>query len=343
MRQRYVDLIARQARARQRPPPRRRDALACASPSTSADSSRSRRRCCRSSTAAPRPGRSSTHINAYDIDLYLRIAPELFLKRAVVGGIEKVFEINRNFRNEGADSSHSPEFAMLEAYEAYGDYDTMAVLTRELVQGAANDVFGAHHRRARRRRGLRPRRRLDRAQHVRLAVGGARRGDHAADFRWRSSRSGATRPTSPWTPSSVSHGKLVEELWEHHVGDDLVRADVRARLPGRDLPAHARPPRDRRASSRSGTCTCAVSSSPPRTPSWWTRSSSASASSSRRARRRAATTRPCCSTRTSSRPWSTRCRPSGGMGMGIDRLLMALTGLGIRETILFPLVKPTED
>ena len=55
-------------------------------------------------------------------ELFLRIAPELFLKRAVVGGIDRVFEINRNFRNEGADSTHSPEFAMLEAYQAYGDY-----------------------------------------------------------------------------------------------------------------------------------------------------------------------------------------------------------------------------
>ncbi|NBX24273.1 MAG: lysine--tRNA ligase, partial [Microbacteriaceae bacterium] len=61
-----------------------------------------------------------THSNAFDMELFLRIAPELYLKRAVVGGIERVFEINRNFRNEGADSTHSPEFAMLEAYEAYG-------------------------------------------------------------------------------------------------------------------------------------------------------------------------------------------------------------------------------
>src|SRR5699024_358733 len=81
--------------------------------------------------AAARP--FQTHMNAYDIELYLRIAPELYLKRAVVGGVERVFEINRNFRNEGADSTHSPEFAMLEAYEAYGDYHTMADLTQELV------------------------------------------------------------------------------------------------------------------------------------------------------------------------------------------------------------------
>jgi len=78
-----------------------------------------------------------THINAYDMNLYLRIALELHLKRLVVGGIEKVYEIGRIFRNEGADSSHNPEFTMLELYAAYGDYDTMATLTRELIQAAA--------------------------------------------------------------------------------------------------------------------------------------------------------------------------------------------------------------
>jgi lysyl-tRNA synthetase class 2 len=85
----------------------------------------------------------TTHMNAFDLDLSLRIAPELFLKRCVVGGLEKVFEINRNFRNEGVDATHSPEFAMLEAYEAYGDYDTMAALTRELVLAAAIAANGS--------------------------------------------------------------------------------------------------------------------------------------------------------------------------------------------------------
>src|SRR5213075_2908184 len=84
-----------------------------------------------------------THSNAFDTELFLRIAPELFLKRAVVGGIERVFEINRNFRNEGADSTHSPEFAMLEAYQAYGDYAQMADLTQELIQDAAVAVSGS--------------------------------------------------------------------------------------------------------------------------------------------------------------------------------------------------------
>ena len=90
--------------------------------------------------AAARP--FVTHSNALDADLYLRIAPELFLKRCVVGGFDKVFELNRNFRNEGADSTHSPEFSMLETYQAYGDYDDSARVTRELIQEVADEAIG---------------------------------------------------------------------------------------------------------------------------------------------------------------------------------------------------------
>ena len=89
--------------------------------------------------AAARP--FVTHMNALDTDLYLRIATEIYLKRAVVGGVDRVFEMNRNFRNEGMDSSHSPEFTSLEAYEAYSDYNGMADLTRDLIQQAARDAF----------------------------------------------------------------------------------------------------------------------------------------------------------------------------------------------------------
>jgi lysyl-tRNA synthetase, class II len=78
-----------------------------------------------------------TRSNAYDMRLYLRIAPELYLKRLAVGGVERVFELGRNFRNEGVDATHNPEFTMLEAYEAYGDYTTMRRLARDLVLAAA--------------------------------------------------------------------------------------------------------------------------------------------------------------------------------------------------------------
>ncbi|MFV0533443.1 MAG: lysine--tRNA ligase [Cumulibacter sp.] len=85
----------------------------------------------------------TTYYNAYDENVFLRIAPELYLKRCVVGGIDRVFEINRNFRNEGADSTHSPEFVMLEYYQAYADYNDVADLSREIYQQAALDAVGS--------------------------------------------------------------------------------------------------------------------------------------------------------------------------------------------------------
>jgi len=83
-----------------------------------------------------------THHNALDIDLYLRIAPELYLKRLVVGGFDRVFEINRNFRNEGLSTRHNPEFTMLEFYWAYADYRDLMNLTEDLFRGLAKDVVG---------------------------------------------------------------------------------------------------------------------------------------------------------------------------------------------------------
>jgi lysyl-tRNA synthetase class 2 len=90
--------------------------------------------------AAARP--FVTHHNTLDIDLYLRIAPELYLKRLVVGGLERVYEINRNFRNEGISTQHNPEFTMLEFYEAYADYRAMMDLSEELLKQTAIDATG---------------------------------------------------------------------------------------------------------------------------------------------------------------------------------------------------------
>ena len=136
---------------------------ACASACGTRVSSRWRRRCCTRSPAAPRRGPFVTHHNALDTDLYLRIAPELYLKRLVVGGFDKVFEIGRIFRNEGISPRHNPEFTMLELYQAYADYRDTMVVFEELVAGLALDVLRhdrAHLRRARRstspRRGAGP-------------------------------------------------------------------------------------------------------------------------------------------------------------------------------------------
>ncbi len=83
-----------------------------------------------------------THHNALDLDMYLRIAPELYLKRLVVGGFERVFEINRNFRNEGLSTRHNPEFTMIEFYQAYADYNDLMDLTEDMLRTVAQDVLG---------------------------------------------------------------------------------------------------------------------------------------------------------------------------------------------------------
>jgi len=91
--------------------------------------------------AAARP--FVTHHNALDCDLFLRISPELYLKRLLVGGMERVFEINRNFRNEGLDTRHNPEFTMMELYQAYADYEVMMEITETLVSSAAKKICGS--------------------------------------------------------------------------------------------------------------------------------------------------------------------------------------------------------
>src|ERR1700688_4636639 len=90
--------------------------------------------------AAARPFK--THHNALDVDMYLRIAPELYLKRLTVGGFERVYEINRNFRNEGVSTKHNPEFTMLELYQAYADYNDLMEMIESLFQGVADSLLG---------------------------------------------------------------------------------------------------------------------------------------------------------------------------------------------------------
>ena len=286
--------------------------------------------------AAARP--FVTHMNAFDIELYLRIAPELFLKRAVVGGVERVFEINRNFRNEGADSTHSPEFAMLEAYEAYGDYNTMAALTKDLVQGAANDVLGGTT--------------VTLPDGTEYELGG--KWADLSLYGSLSERLGAeVTPQTTLTelerlaahfdiaidPARASHGKLVEQLWETLVGHHL---DAPTFV--RDFPVETSPlTRDHRTI-------------PGLVEKWdlYIRGFELATAYSelvdpviQRERFEAQALLAAAGDDEAMRvdedfltAMEYAMPPSGGMGMGIDRLLMALTGLGIRETILFPLVKP---
>ncbi|GID94896.1 lysine--tRNA ligase [Amorphoplanes digitatis] len=278
-----------------------------------------------------------THSNALDIDLYLRIAPELFLKRAVVGGIERVFEINRNFRNEGMDSTHSPEFAMLEAYQAYADYNVMQQQTREWIQEAAEATAGSHI--------------VTHFDGTELDLGGewatvtlfgslsAALGeevtvqtDLAQLQRYAEKHDLAVDPK--WGP-----GKLAEELFEH-----LVQPTLQAPTFVRDYPEETTP------------LTRAHRETPGCTEKWdlyvmgFELATAYSELTDPVVQRERLTAQSLLAA--GGDPEAMRLDedflrameygmpPAGGMGMGIDRLLMALTGLGIRETILFPLVRP---
>ncbi|GAA1192081.1 lysine--tRNA ligase [Mycolicibacterium poriferae] len=286
--------------------------------------------------AAARP--FVTHSNSLDADLYLRIAPELFLKRCVVGGFDRVFELNRVFRNEGADSTHSPEFAMLETYQAYGTYDDSAVITRELIQEVADEAIGTRQ--------------------VSLPDGSVYDLDGEWDcIQMYPSLSEAlgeeiTPETSVerlWQIADAleveiprdrgfGHGKLVEELWEYKVGETLWAPTF-----VRDFPVETTP------------LTRQHRTIPGVTEKWdlYVRHIELATGYSElidpvvqrerfeeQARAAAAGDDEAMALDEDFlAALEYAMPPTTGTGMGIDRLLMALTGLSIRETVLFPIVR----
>ena len=288
--------------------------------------------------AAARP--FITHMNAFDMDLYLRIATEIYLKRAVVGGVDRVFEINRNFRNEGADSSHSPEFTALEAYEAYSDYDGMAELTRNLVQQAARDAFDLP----------------EGGEVVTLSDGT----EYDLSGQWdtidlyTSVSEALGEEVTVETPREqlVAHaeridlevddyavaGKIVEDIFEELVGNKLWAPTFVY-----DFPEDTSP------------LTRYHRSKPGLTEKWdlYVRGFETATAYSELAdpvvQRERFEAQALAAAKGDPEAMvldedflvamEQGFPPSGGMGMGIDRLLMVLTGQGIRETITFPLVR----
>jgi lysyl-tRNA synthetase class 2 len=287
--------------------------------------------------AAARP--FVTHSNALDIDLYLRIAPELFLKRCVIGGFDKVFELNRVFRNEGADSTHSPEFSMLETYQAYGTYDDSAVATRELIQQVADDAIGT--------------RQLTLPDGSSYDIDGEwpsiqmypslsealgeeiTPGTTVDRLRSIADRVGVEVPAG----RDCGHGKLVEELWEYTVGATLTAPTF-----VRDFPVDTTP------------LTRQHRSIPGVTEKWdlYFRGIELATGYSElidpvvqrarfveQARAMAAGDDEAMALDEDFLvALEYAMPPCTGTGMGIDRLLMALTGLSIREIVLFPIVRP---
>jgi lysyl-tRNA synthetase class 2 len=284
--------------------------------------------------AAARP--FHTHLNAFDLDMSLRIATELYLKRCIVGGIEKVYEIGRTFRNEGVDSTHSPEFTMLEAYQAYGDYDTMAELTRALILDAADatgvrtpvtgdgveiDLFGEW-------------RTATVHDLVSDAVGSSVTPDTGAtELRGHADRLGvALKPE--W-----GAGEIVLELYEKLVEHSLVQPTF-----VRDYPVAVRPlARPHRDDPRLAEAWDLIIGGMEIAPAY-----SELVDPVEQRRRLVEQSLAAAKGDPEAmeldedflRALEYGMPPTGGMGLGVDRLVMLLTGRGIRETILFPLLKP---
>ena len=288
--------------------------------------------------AAARPFKSFS--NAYDMDLYLRIAPELFLKRCVVGGIERVFEINRNFRNEGADSSHSPEFAMIESYQAYGDWRTIADLTRSLVQNAALAISGSHvvtHHDGRQADLGGKWREISLYEAITEGVGES----VTALTPLEDLKKIATKLGIKIDPKWIT-GKLAEEIFEHVAKDQLIAPTFVMGFPidtsplvraHRELPGVAEK-WDLYVDGFELATGYSELIDPVIQRDRLVEQATLGAKGDLEAMQ---------VDEDFLRAMEFAMPPTGGMGMGVDRLLMALTGLGIRETILFPLVKPEID
>jgi len=288
--------------------------------------------------AAARPFKSFS--NAYDMDLYLRIAPELFLKRCVVGGIERVFEINRNFRNEGADSSHSPEFAMIESYQAYGDWRSIADLTRDLVQNAAMAIAGSHvvtHHDGRQADLGGKWREISLYDAISEGVGEKVTALTSLD----DLKKIATKLGMKIDPKWIT-GKLAEEIFEHVAKDQLIAPTFVMGFPVDTSPlvrAHRELPGvaekwDLYVDGFELATGYSELIDPVIQRERLVEQATLGAKGDLEAMQ---------VDEDFLRAMEFAMPPTGGMGMGVDRLLMALTGLGIRETILFPLVKPEVD
>jgi lysyl-tRNA synthetase class 2 len=283
----------------------------------------------------------TTHINAYDMDLFLRIAPELYLKRLLVGGIEKVFEVNRNFRNEGADSTHNPEFTMLEMYEAYGDYRTMLTLTRSLIQEACEAVYGDLVVRHRDDDGVVTEYDLSGEwttlgvnEGLSAALGEEITPDTSAEELKRLCAARGIPLDPAW-----GRGQIVLEMYEHLLEDTTVLPTFYTDFPTDVSPLTRQHRTEPRLAERwdlvafgaeIGTAYSELIDPVEQRARLTAQSLLASGGD----------VEAMVLDEDFLRALEYAMPPAGGQGMGIDRLMMMLTGRNIRETVLFPLVRP---
>ncbi len=291
--------------------------------------------------AAARP--FSTHLAAFDIPMTLRIALELFLKRAVVGGVERVYEIGKNFRNEGIDSTHSAEFTMLEFYQAYGDQFTAAQMTRELILGAAEaagagtslvDYRGNEIELSGQWRWLPILDAVSDAVGEQVRVAGD---DHDPDAVRRLQRLAAARDMAVQPHWGV--GEIIVELYEQLVEHTLIQPTFVC-----DYPESVRPlARGHRSAPGLVEAWDLILGGVELAPSYTelvdpviqrerlTEQSRRAAGGDPEAMRL---------DEDFLRALEYGAPPMGGTGMGVDRLMMLLTGKPMREVILFPMVRP---
>jgi len=275
----------------------------------------------------------TSHLNAFDRDMFLRIALELPLKKLVVGGVDRVYEIGRTFRNEGIDTTHNPEFTMLEAYEAYGDYDTMADLTRDLVLSAA-EALGSTVVPGTEIDLAKPWRTVTLHDAVAEAVGRPVSPDSSVEELRAAAESHGVASQPGW-----SAGEIVLELFEKLVEHTLMEPTF-----VKDYPAEVRPlARPHRSDPRLVESWDLIVGGVELAPAY-----SELVDPVEQRRRlteqsiRAAGGDPEAMQLDEDflRALEYGAPPMGGMGLGVDRLVMLLTGTNIREAIVFPLVRP---
>ena len=284
-----------------------------------------------------------THHNALDMQLYMRIAPELYLKRLTVGGIERVYEINRNFRNEGISTQHNPEFTMLEFYQAYSDYQELMAMTEEMLSTVAlesigtNQVrFGEHdislappYRRVSLREGARSKAAEKLGEDVSMA-----------DLRNTETAAALARRLGVEIQTSWGAGKIATEIFERLNEEDLVQPTFVYDFPTEVSPLSKQRPDDPDTVERFelyiGGFEVANAFSELNDPAEQRRRFEAQLQD-----REAGDAEAHAMDEDYIRALEYGMPPAGGEGVGIDRLVMLLTNSpSIRDVILFPLMRP---
>jgi lysyl-tRNA synthetase class 2 len=287
-----------------------------------------------------------THHNALDMQLFLRIAPELYLKRLTVGGIERVYEINRNFRNEGISTQHNPEFTMLEFYQAYSDYQELMVMTEEMLSTVAREAigsdqtsFGGHqislappYRRVSLREGARS------AAAAKLGIAVT-----DADLRDRGRAASLAGQLGLAVQPGWGAGKIATEIFERLNEHDLVQPTFVYDFPTEVSPLSKQKPEDPDTVERFelyiGGFEVANAFSELNDPAEQRRRFEAQLDD-----RAAGDLEAHAMDEDYIRALEYGLPPAGGEGVGIDRLVMLLTNSpSIRDVILFPLMRPRKD